>query len=503
MSDPQGVRRVTPYRRTLRAALVPATLLALGVMAAGPALAQTTTTRVPDQVVDVSNGGGADANTGGNDSVGNGSTNGSEIGGEPTTVDGGLLGGLLGAGVNLGSTNNASGGTSNVSSGPANAAGNQTATGVGQNDSGTNQSFFGANGDGQAAFVGNSGDANANTGGNDSIGNGSTNAAGITQGGGGAVGAGVNLGSVNNVSDGTSNISTGAANALGNTSQNGVNQNLGGAGGGFGGLGGDCRSGTFDPNHRGQVAGVGNSGDADANTGNNRGTGNASRNGGAIIQNVGGDTTGTTAPPTSTPGVTLPILGGSIGDLLGGLLGDDLLSGGLVNAGVNLGSVNNTSNGTSNINTGPAGAVGNQAANSVNQNCGVRPVVLNHPGGVSGRHPGSPIHQIINKAGTVTRGGLALTGMSSGDLTALAAALMIAGVLLAGPARRRHIAHRLQVAAAAEVPRGWLPTTAAPAAPKAKRAKSSGDMWDDAVLAGPATSASPTDDRSARFEALV
>jgi hypothetical protein len=174
------------------------------------------------QSAGVSNAGRATANSGGNTSTGNASLN--NVG----TGDQTAQGGLIGAAVNLGGSNNNSTGSSNVNTGTANAGGNQSSTLVNQGAGDGHGCFGGV----QQALVGNHGEAAANSGGNASVGNNSVNnvGGGSQTAQGGLIGLGVNLGGPNNISNGTSNVTTGEANAAGNDSGTIVNQGCGEAG---------------------------------------------------------------------------------------------------------------------------------------------------------------------------------------------------------------------------------------------------------------------------------
>lgn len=454
--------------RGFRAAFIPVMAVALAAFTAGPALGN----HDPAQSAGSSNSGDAEATTGGNTSTGNDSTN---------TADNnstGVLGGLIGATVGLGGTGNQSTGGSAINSGPATAAGNQSRTSGTQNQGGPGSGTGGSgffttadDDDGQHASVANSGDGRANTGGNNSTGNDSVNNVSTNQNvSGGLIGVGVNLGSTSNNSNGTSNVNTGAANALGNVSDNSVTQNRGGAG--------ECsRRGFFDDND-GQRVRVANSGSAEADTGRNTSTGNDSQNN----VETGADLTDNPAPGvTLLPGVTLPQL---------------------IGAGVNLGDTTNNSDGTSAVTTGAANAAGNQSSNSVTQNCGhVRPVVLHAPHFGDKVH-GQPffdrdgrrvIHGDVVRSGT--KGVLAVTGRSSGELAGIALALLVVGVLLAGSARRRIVAHR-EAAKAVAVKRGWEPEL------RFAARKRTGDIWDDLVL-GETSGLRTGDDGPSKVEELV
>lgn len=168
---------------------------------------------VAPQGAAISNAGEASANTGGNESVGNASTN--NVGG-PQVVQGGLLG----VGLNLGGPTNASTGNSNVATGAAQAAGSQSENTVNQG-----VGHHGGLCPAAGASITNQGAAEANTGGNQSVGNASTNNVGggtVVQGG--LIGLGLNLGGPTNFSSGGSTVNTGGAQAVGNNATNTVNQ---------------------------------------------------------------------------------------------------------------------------------------------------------------------------------------------------------------------------------------------------------------------------------------
>ena len=163
----------------------------------------------------------------------------------------------------------------------------------------------------QFAGVENAGSGAANSGGNACVGNASTNSLGgqqITQGG--LIGLGLTLGGPVNYSDGSCEINTGDAAASGNAAQTSVAQR---------GRGFPFSFGT---------AGVSNSGEAAANTGNNACVGNASSN--------------------------------SLG-------GQQVTQGGLIGLGLTLGGPVNYSSGSCEITTGDAAATGNTSQTDVYQ----------------------------------------------------------------------------------------------------------------------------------------
>lgn len=182
----------------------------------------------PAQSAGVSNSGDAAASTGGNDSVGNDSTN---VATNTQTV----TGGLLAIGINLGSASNVSSGSSSITTGAASASGNEAVTTVDQVSVGEG---FGVGGGaicdgffrfgGQHVEVDNTGIAEAATGNNQSVGNQSINSATNSQFiSGGLLSVPIDLGltsSATNSSDGTSAISTGPATATGNRSTTAVSQ---------------------------------------------------------------------------------------------------------------------------------------------------------------------------------------------------------------------------------------------------------------------------------------
>ncbi len=394
----------TAMRR--RAATALAMVSFLGAVGIGRADAQIVIP-IGGQTTNVTNSGGAQANTGGNSSTGNASTN-TATNTLAAPNPGGLLSNLVGVNLGLGAPANTSSGTSNITTGPANATGNQATTAVDQGSGGGSGARFAPSG-GQVTNVTNEGGAVANTGGNSGVGNASENRAiNNVQSSSGLVNAAVNLGGPTNNSTGTSNITTGPATATGNVSDTTVGQAQAVAGHGVAGqgltfvpgvgfvptagLGGACGTGG------GQRVNVVNRGEAVANTGGNQSVGNNSTN--TAVNNQ------------------------SVGDGLVGLI-------------LNIGGPTNNSDGTSTIQTGPATAVGNQSTTSVDQNClGFVPVASHQRDTVK-----------VVRASTAQAGALARTGAEAPDLALMAAALLFGGGMMVLPARRRR-----QQTAAAEVP---------------------------------------------------
>lgn len=341
------------------------------------------------QSATTTNSGSAGANSGGNTSVGNGSTN-------VATATSSLLGAVT-APLGLGGPTNNSTGTSSVTTGPATATGNTSETATGQSNASGNQVNSFLAGQSQNAGVNNIGGAQANSGGNTSVGNASQNTATITQNAsGGLVGLAVNLGSPTNNSTGTSNITTGPATATGNESSTNIGQGTGG------GAGAPCNSARFSPFGGGQNAGVANRGAAQANSGRNTSVGNASTN--EASTNV-----------TST---------------------DQTAVGGVLGLTLNLAGPVNNSTGTSNIATGPATAVGNSSETSIGQGCGeVATLSAGRPSVVAAPH--GRIQQ--------ARVALARTGLDTGDLGMIAGVSLAAGLLLIASQRRRMAARQAVV----------------------------------------------------------
>lgn len=364
--------RAWARRRAALGMFLSATVAGSMAMAGGPAFGQSS--------AGVGNSGTASASTGGNTSAGNSSTNAAADNyaqTSPPTTSVPVLGSVLGLVLNLsGASGNASDGTSNVTTGPASAAGNTSDTGVAQ----TQASAPGGGSSGpivlgsifnpftnpfyvpppdQSATVTNSGAATASTGGNSSVGNNSTNVASNTNTvNGGLIAIGLQLGNTaSNVSNGTSTINTGAATAAGNQSTTAVDQaRLGGGSGNSVGLFGVGAGVQCDGFFRieGQRANVGNTGTAQASTGQNAGVGNQSQN---VASN------------------------------------NNAVDGGLINLsvpGLLSNTASNTSNGTSNITTGAATAAGNRSTTSVDQAC-VDPVRVASPPAI---RPGVPVQQV-------------------------------------------------------------------------------------------------------------
>lgn len=210
----------------------------------------------PPQSVTITNGGQANASTGGNTATGNNSVN--EIGATGSAS-------LVGVGLGLAPPTNTSTGNATVNSGAATANGNRSTNDVTQakigdaNGGGLGAGGFGAPGFGPGfvpgtvtgfgsafdpcssrffpfspffggptgpnATITNSGSAGASTGNNEAIGNNSVNTITNSQTiSGGLIGVGLNLGAPTNDSTGTATIGTGAANATGNQSTNSINQ---------------------------------------------------------------------------------------------------------------------------------------------------------------------------------------------------------------------------------------------------------------------------------------
>ena len=399
-----------------------------GVMALVAGLALFSLARAPGangQLINVSigNSGSGTASTGGNTATGNNSSN--------DTSSDTTSGGLINATVDLGgpASANTSSGTADVTTGPATATGNASGTGVAQTTDGTSSTFtpFFSQPAGQAAAVTNDGTATASTGGNTATGNNSDNTATLTQSAtGGLIGANVNLGGgAANTSTGTATVNSGAANATGNAAGNQVNQAraVGDPSGGYiagtpfgpglypgtvSGLGSsyDPCSGRFFPfspfsTGGGQSASIDNVGTASAGTGGNTAVGNNSTN---------------TATVTQTA------------------------SGGLIGLNVNLGGgATNNSTGTATINSGAANASGNQSTNSVSRASSAARPPAPRPSWPATRSPGPFAVPVIHKAhhGQVVKAQtLARTGIES-SLALVAAALVVAGLALLLPARRR------------------------------------------------------------------
>ena len=405
-SDHSVARRVAMASMTVLAAS------GIGLVAAPMAFGQII---IPiggsSQGANVTNSGSASANSGGNNAIGNASTN-------SATVSAPAAGGLLNVPVGLGAPTNTSTGTAAIVTGPATAVGNSANTGVGQSTASGNQVNGFLNSQNQSVSVQNAGSASANTGGNNAVGNASQNTATLTQDvSGGLVGVGVNVGGPTNNSTGNAAIQTGAANAVGSNSATNVGQTSVQGGGGFvagrpvsgvgaiGGIGGagagaaPCGSSRFGSI---QEVAVRNQGQAQANTGNNTAIGNASTNDASV-----------TVPQT--------------------------VSGGVAGVGLTIGGPVNNSSGTAVINTGPANAVGNSSTTQVSQVEGCPQVTTVSSAGRTG---------VVVPAGrlqAVRTATLARTGLDTGDLGMIAGALLGAGMLLIASQRRRMVARSAAV----------------------------------------------------------
>jgi len=363
----------------------------IGMVTAPMAFGQIIVIGGGGQSATTTNSGSAGANSGGNTSVGNESTN-------VATATSSLLGAVTGP-LNLGGATNNSTGQSSITTGPATATGNQSGTATSQSNASGNQvTSFPAAQPSQSAGVTNAGGAGANSGGNTSVGNASQNTATITQNAsGGLVGLAVNLGSPTNNSTGQSSITTGPATATGNQSSTNVGQGAGH------GAGAPCSSTRFSPFGGGQSAGVSNRGAAEANSGDNTSIGNASTN--EASTNV-----------TST---------------------DQTAVGGVLGLTLNLAGPVNNSTGASSITTGPATAVGNSSATRIGQGCGEvatlsaagRPSVVAVPPGRSQQ----------------AQVALARTGLDTGDLGMIAGVSLAAGMLLVASQRRRVAARQAMI----------------------------------------------------------
>ncbi len=333
----------------------------------------------------VTNSGSASANSGGNTAVGNASSNSVSVSTPVATV---------GVPVAVGAPTNTSGGSATVASGAASAVGNSSGTDVGQSNASANQvgGFLAQN-----AGVTNAGSASANSGGNTAVGNRSTNTQTVTQTvSGGLVGVGVNIGAPTNTSSGSATITSGAANAVGNSSTTDIGQaSLQGAGTRLGGVGAGgvvpCGAGRINS----QQAAVRNEGQAQANTGNNVATGNASTNNNSTTVSQG-------------------------------------VSGGLAGVGLTIGAPTNTSSGTAVITTGPATAVGNTSVTEVGQvqSCPQIQTLAARPG----------VAVPAPRVGTLAR-----TGLDTSDLGMIAGALVGVGMLLVASQRRRVAARSVAV----------------------------------------------------------
>jgi hypothetical protein len=269
---------------------------------------------VSDQSADVTNAGGAVANSGGNVAVGNASRN--RASNDQTAVAAGDP-----VASNVGGASNDSDGHAAVVTGDASATGNSSHTSVHQvaKTSGRHGGISVSN---QSARVTNAGFAIANTGGNVAVGNASRNRARNSQT---AVAVGddavaSNIGGASNWSDGSAAIVTGSAPAVGNDSSTHITQVD---------LAGHTHGGVSLSD---QDADVVNLGFAAANSGLNLAVGNVSRNRARNSQDA--------------------IVVG---------LDDDLA------VASNVGGASNSSDGSAVIVTGPALAVGNLARNCVLQ----------------------------------------------------------------------------------------------------------------------------------------
>lgn len=274
------------------------------------------TIQVINQQANVSNVGGAVANTGGNIAIGNASNN-SATGDQTGTSAGGPA-------SNSGEASNGSNGTASITTGHATAIGNQSNTTINQTAHGEAHGQLGGilviN---QDAVVTNSGVALANSGGNLALGNASQNDAGLVQSANSDAGIASNSGAAANTSDGKATIATGGASATGNKSDTAVIQSAtGSAGGAMGGLV------IID-----QDAFVLNTGAAVANTGLN-----------GAVGNVSGNTAGLNQEIPAGGGGTDPI-----------------------GVASNNGEASNASAGTGTVTTGPATAIGNDSNTTVRQ----------------------------------------------------------------------------------------------------------------------------------------
>ncbi|MDP1819450.1 MAG: hypothetical protein Q8K58_06080 [Acidimicrobiales bacterium] len=284
---------------------------------------------VINQQATVNNSGEADANSGGNTALGNGSDNEGLLW-QDAEGDGSLA-------SNGGTATNSSDGKATINTGAASATGNKSRTDVVQQASGSAGGALGGlvviN---QNANVTNQGTATANSGNNEAEGNESENDAELDQeagglGGGAAIGIAANNGEASNHSNGTGAISTGAATAIGNDSVTNVtqsaNSNISGPGGGA---------------IVTQNSSVLNSGTADANSGGNEADGNRSDNDADIDEQEAEGS----------------------GALAIGVVG-------------NFGLAENTSDGTGTVSSGRATAVGNRSETNVNQSSNVTGGALN------------------------------------------------------------------------------------------------------------------------------
>jgi len=270
--------------------------------------------QLTDQSSTVTNSGTANANTGGNTAIGNDSEN------EATNDQDATNGGNADVQNNSGDTSNSSNGSANITTGNATSVGNSSWTTINQGDPGAGLAFVD-----QEAIVTNDGDAESDTGNNTAIGNNSDNDASNDQEAGDPGDSGTilnNNATTSNSSDGTAGVTTGDASSTGTTGTTDVGQwaSTGATGGGL----------SFVD----QEVSVENSGDADADTGENTAIGNDSDNEVSNDQ----DATSARGPP-----------------------GDErvVLS--------NIGETSNWSDGTATINTGDAEATGVSSSTSITQ----------------------------------------------------------------------------------------------------------------------------------------
>jgi len=278
-----------------------------------------------NQKVEVTNSGTATANTGGNTATGNDSDN--TVTNDQDTTSGGSAT----VQSNTGNASNSSNGSATIVTGNATATGNTSLTTVVQGDPGSGLAFVD-----QTAIVTNDGDATSSTGDNVAIGNDSVNFACNEQqinslgcGPGAPIGSGngqvlSNIGDVSNTSDGTAGVTTGDATSTGSSSSTSVAQwATATVTGGLGGI--------FD---LGQAARVTNTGDADADSGNNVAIGNDSDN----LATNDQDATSARGPP----GTAQTVLS-------------------------NIGTTSNWSDGTASITTGSATATGVISSTTITQ----------------------------------------------------------------------------------------------------------------------------------------
>jgi hypothetical protein len=183
--------------------------VALTLLFAVPAMAQD----VVVQPATVVNAGGAVANSGGNEAVGNDSAN--------VAVNSQTANGFLGANSSSGG-GNASKGSASITTGAATAVGNNSTTTVSQTAA-TGGAGAGPDVVVQPATVVNAGVAVANSGGNVATGNDSFNVAVNDQDATGVIASNA-AGGGGNASDGTATIVTGSATAVGNQSATTITQ---------------------------------------------------------------------------------------------------------------------------------------------------------------------------------------------------------------------------------------------------------------------------------------